>query len=97
MTVPYQPVQMIQDRYGYRKKGKGSTREMAARALYWFLKSKFDAIEYGIEEFDVAFMPHLITQIGWTIAEQPQLIEQMASAPESIARLALPAPIEARA
>jgi len=54
----------------------GSTSAMAGRALFWFLKSKFDSIDYGIEEFDVAFMPHLVTQIGETFAERPDLISE---------------------
>ena len=63
---------------------KGSTPSMAGRALFWFLKSKFDSIDFGIEEFDVAFMPHLVTQLGPTFAEQPELIEQVLEDPERL-------------
>lgn len=59
-----------------RLKKDSTTASMAGRALFWFLKSKFDSIDYGIEEFDVAFMPHLLTAIGSTFAEQPHLIAQ---------------------
>ena len=65
---------------------------MAARALFWFLKAKFDSIDYGIEEFDVAFMPHLVTALGRTFAEEPLLISEAMARPESVGTmLALPA------
>jgi len=73
----------------------GTTREMGARAMFWFLKAKFDSIDYGIEAFDVAFMPHLITAIGETFAERPALIVEAAMRPEAIGMLSLPAPREA--
>lgn len=86
IAVSYQP------EIGPRGGIAGSTQEMAARALFWFLKAKFDSIDYGIEEFDVAFMPHLVTAIGETFAERPALITEAAQRPESIAMLALPSP-----
>lgn len=86
ITVCYQPtVIKIQARTYRRKAVKGTTAQMAARALFWFLKAKFDAIDYGIEEFDVAFMPHLLTQIGQTFAERPELLSAALSDPESLA------------
>lgn len=60
----------------------GSDQRMAARALFWFLKAKFDSIEYGLESFDVAFMPHLITESRTTFAEAPHLIETLLMEPE---------------
>ena len=92
ITVAYQPSVIKIGARHIPKKTKGTTAQMAARALYWFLKAKFDAIDYGIEEFDVAFMPHLVTHLGTTFAEVPELIEQALSRPESIGQLALPAP-----
>jgi hypothetical protein len=86
VSVGYRPVNT-----GYKKPG-GTSEEMAARALYWYLKAKFDSIDYGIEDFDVAFMPHLVTSIGTTFAEEPGLIASAILQPESVARLALPAP-----
>lgn len=92
VTVRYQP------QIGIRGGKAGTTAEMAARALYWFLKAKFDAIDYGIEEFDVAFMPHLLTALGTTFAEQPLLIAEVIHRPESVLAIApstvraLPAP-----
>lgn len=86
VTVHYQP------EIGKRGGNAGTTPEMAARALFWFLKAKFDSIDYGIEAFDVAFMPHLVTALGETFAERPALIAEATSRPESIGMLALPAP-----
>lgn len=85
VTVGYQP--------GVGPKGgqQGTTPEMAARALFWFLKAKFDSIDYGIEVFDVAFMPHLITALGETFAERPLLIADAVARPEALTMLALPA------
>ena len=89
VTVAYQP------QIGPQGGKAGTTPEMGARALFWFLKAKFDSIDYGIESFDVAFMPHLVTAIGETFAERPILIGEAVSRPESIGMLALPAPVRA--
>lgn len=74
---------------------RGITAEQAGRALFWHLKSKFDSIEFGIESFDVAFMPYLRTALadGGTIAENPHLIGEFTAQPHAIgSMLALPAP-----
>lgn len=92
ITVRYQPSVIKIGARHIPKKTKGTSAQMAARALYWFLKAKFDAIDYGIESFDVAFMPHLMTQLGTTFAEVPELIDEVLASPNSIAQLALPAP-----
>lgn len=89
VAVGYQPLA------GPRGGTAGTTAEMAARALFWFLKAKFDSIDYGIEEFDVAFMPHLVTALGETFAERPALIASATQRPESLATLALPRPVAA--
>lgn len=87
ITVKYQP-----EFSEYKTVGRGTTPEMAARALFWYLKAKFDSIDYGIEDFDVAFMPHLTTALGTTFAENPALIMEVASNPASVREmLALPA------
>ena len=41
----------------------------AHRALYWMLLRRFDGVDYGIEEFEIAFMPYLVTDSGLTVAE----------------------------
>jgi len=96
ISVQYQPTMTKIGRNNLKTKVKGTTPQMAARALYWFLKAKFDAIDYGIEEFDVAFMPHLVMALGETFAEQPFLIGEAMSRPDSLSQLALPAPATAR-
>lgn len=50
-------------------KDSPSAERQAMRAMYWHLKSKFEAIEHGIEDFAAAFMPYLITDDGKTVAE----------------------------
>ena len=95
LTVRYQPLIIRKGR-----KVKGTTPQMGARALYWLIKGKFDSIDYGIEEFEVAFMPHLVTAIGSTFAEEPHLIDVVMERPEDISllgqpgRLAIAAPAE---
>lgn len=78
------------------KGGRGGiTAEQAGRALFWHIKSKFDSIEFGLEDFDVAFMPYLRTALadGGTIAENPYLIGEFTAQPHAIGSLlALPAP-----
>lgn len=94
IVVGYQPTVYRIGRGDIKRTVKGTTDQMAARALYWLLKAKFDSIEFGIEEFDVAFMPHLVTSLGTTFAQEPELIGQAMDRPESLAQLALPAPQE---
>ena len=92
ITVGYQPLARKITASYTRKTVKGTTPEMAARALFWYLDTKFKSIQYGIEEFDAAFMPHLLMQIGRTLAEEPMLIAEVVNRPESIGRLLLPPP-----
>lgn len=103
VAVIYQPVIERPNHRNRLRTPKGTTPQQAARALYWYLKAKFDAIDWGIEEFRVAFMPHLVTQLGTTFAEEPWLIDAAVSSPGSIAELTsvpdrrlLAAPVEAR-
>jgi len=87
----WQPVQSLHDSkrqpLGYRieveYKGelgpyggqKGTTREQAARALYWHVKNLFDAIDFGIVDLEQAFMPYMLLPDGQTAYEKvgPQL------------------------
>lgn len=91
ITVGYQPAVLRLTANYTKKKVKGTTAEMAARALFWYLDTKFKAMQYGLEEFDTAFMPHLVTQLGTTMAERPELIGEAISQPQSIGQLLLPA------
>lgn len=54
---------------------RGTTREQAARALYWHVKNLFDAIDFGIVDLEQAFMPYLMLPDGQTAYERlsPQL------------------------
>jgi hypothetical protein len=86
LTVKYRPTMLKQTRRSRAmEEVKGTTAQMAARALYWLLKAKFDAIDYGIEDFDVAFMPHLRTALGGpTFAESPQLLAMAIEHPAAL-------------
>jgi hypothetical protein len=80
---------------GVRGGRAGITAEQAGRALFWHIKSKFDSVEFGIESFDVAFMPYLRTALadGGTLAENQHLIGEFTAKPLAIGSLlALPAP-----
>lgn len=48
---------------------RGTTREQAARALYWHVKNLFDAIDFGIVDLEQAFMPYLLLPSGETAYE----------------------------
>lgn len=77
---------------GPRGGRSGVSAEQAARALFWQLKAKLDAIEFGLETVDVAFMPYLVTALGPTFAEEPSMIAQAIEEPGNIGTLlALPA------
>ena len=89
VVVAYQP--RVRARRG-EAFARGTTAEQAARALFWFLKAKFDAIDFGLEEFEVAFMPHLVTEGGFTFAERPRLVIERMQLADGDLRLALPPP-----
>ena len=49
---------------------RGTSREQAARALYWHVKNLFDAIDFGIVDLEQAFMPYLVLPSGETAYEK---------------------------
>lgn len=55
---------------------RGTTREQAARAVYWHVKNLFDAVDFGIVDLEQAFMPYLLLPNGETAYERmlPQLV-----------------------
>lgn len=57
---------------GPRGGNAGTTREQAGRALFWYVKNLFDAVEYGIVQLEEAFMPHMLPagESGPTLYEQ---------------------------
>lgn len=40
------------------------------RALYWYLKAKIEAIEFGIVDLEQEFMPYLLAQSGRTLYDE---------------------------
>ena len=44
-------------------------RKQKLRALYWYLKAKVEAIEFGLVDLEQEFLPALITSSGETVYE----------------------------
>ena len=44
-------------------------RKQKLRALYWYLKSKVEAIEFGLVDLEQEFLPNLITSSGEIVYE----------------------------
>jgi len=42
------------------------------RALHWYLKAKLEAVDFGLEAFDRAFMPNLIIGPDRTLGDEVQ-------------------------
>ena len=40
------------------------------RALYWYLKAKIGAIQFGLVDLEREFLPYLITASGKTVYEE---------------------------
>lgn len=47
-------------------------RAQMLRALYWYLKAKIEAIEFGLLDTEQAFLPHMLTRGGETIYDRIQ-------------------------
>ena len=45
-------------------------RKQRLRAMYWYLKSKIEAIQFGLVELEREFLPYLLTQSGRTVFEE---------------------------
>lgn len=72
-------------------------RNQAYRLLYWYLKSKFEAVETGLVDFEQEFLPHLIIKdksgfVGtvWQMFKKPY--EAMIGSGETDLLQALPEP-----
>ena len=77
-------------------KGRGYDRKFmpnlnaSMRLLFWYVKTKAEAIEYGLEDFVEAFMPRILVSLPdgttGTMAEalkaKPQIVSQVFSLPE---------------
>jgi hypothetical protein len=74
---------------GYSKK-KMPNRNASMRLLYWYVKSKLEAIQYGLEDFVEAFMPRILISLpnGRTetmadaLKNSPQILSQVMQLPE---------------
>ena len=44
-------------------------RKQRLRALYWYLKAKVEAIQFGIVDLEQEFLPYLLTASGRTVYE----------------------------
>lgn len=44
-------------------------RKQKLRALYWYLKAKVEAIEFGLVDLEQEFLPSLLTSSGETVYE----------------------------
>ncbi len=42
-------------------------RKQRLRALYWYLKAKVEAIQFGLVDLEQEFLPYLLTHTGETI------------------------------
>ena len=74
-------------------------RNQAHRLLFWYLKSKFEAVETGLVDFEQEFLPHLMIRdksgfVGrvWDMLKKPY--EQMIEGGETDLYKALPEPKE---
>lgn len=47
-------------------------RAQMLRALFWYLKAKIEAIEFGLLDTEQAFLPHMLTPGGQTVFERIQ-------------------------
>jgi hypothetical protein len=47
-------------------------RAQMLRALFWYLKAKIEAIEFGLLDMEQAFLPHMLTPGGRTVFERVQ-------------------------
>jgi len=52
------------------EKGDERNRRQVMRALYWYLKSKIEAIEFGLFDLEEEFLPYLLTASGRTVSEE---------------------------
>ena len=45
-------------------------RAQMLRALFWYLKAKIEAIEFGLLDVEQAFLPHMLTPGGQTVYDR---------------------------
>lgn len=47
-----------------------SERKQKLRVMYWYLKTKIEAIQFGLIDLEEEFLPYLLTKTGETVSEQ---------------------------
>ena len=58
-------------------------RKQRMRALYWYMKTKIEAVQMGLVDMEHEFLPYLLGKDGRTMYEQIQeTLPKMLSAPE---------------
>ena len=45
-------------------------RKQRLRALYWYMKAKIEAFQFGLVELEQEFLPYLLTASGQTVYEE---------------------------
>ena len=45
-------------------------RKQKLRALYWYLKAKVEAIQFGLVDLEQEFLPYMLTPSGRTVFEE---------------------------
>lgn len=75
-------------RLGFRLSAKYTTdreRQQKLRALYWYLKAKIEAIQFGLVDLEQEFLPYLLTASGRTVYEiqEGQVLKLLAEGKES--------------
>lgn len=45
-------------------------RKQQLRALYWYLKAKVEAIQFGLVDLEQEFLPYMLTTSGRTVFEE---------------------------
>lgn len=56
--------------------GADKLRPQYMRALYWYIKAKLEAIEFGLVDFEREFLPFLITGPDRTLGDE--IVERLA-------------------
>jgi len=51
-------------------------RKQRLRALYWYLKAKIEAIQFGLVDLEREFLPYLLTTENRTVFDELSLVER---------------------
>lgn len=80
---PYRVTVSYRKEVGPNGGSRGTTREQAARAIFWHVKNLFDAVDFGIVTLEEAFLPYMLGPGGKTVFEhiKPRLGELQSISP----------------